>query len=392
MKKNVINQCIALAVVACVGTPAMAANLKIGNPETTLGELSASGFLRAKYQDRDWSENDHKLTFDAAKVNLDYKSPKIFGHLEYRCYQFDKLCDFSTLVDAYAGYNIDANHLVQAGLQAVPFGPSRFWESNYYGGVVTQIGLEDAHNLGLKYQGIFETGTKVELGYFTGDGGTYGGPYSDDASRYTSNFVKPEDPSLTHLDEKNMFIARVKQDIGGLPEGISSNVGASYWYSDIDNKTNGLTGDRQAWALFGDLIYNNLSFGLTVGQNDVDNKDPLNPKSSLMGSFDDNYLVANKGTFYTADLGYTFKNVGKLDAISTYAMYSSYDKDEKGFKTSTRNLVGVSAYYKDLTFVAEYVMGKNDSMLTKDGMLNSYAAGGDAGTNNLLNLQFYYNF
>ena len=391
MQKKALNTCVALVVLGCVGTPAVAADLKIGNPETDLGELSVSGFLRAKFQDKSWdSTSDNKLTFDAARINVDYKSPKIFGHLEYRCYQFDKLCDFSTLVDAYAGYNINDKHLIQAGLQAVPFGPGRFWESNYYGGVVTKIGLEDAHNVGVKYQGKFDSGTKVELGYFSNDGGTYGGPYSKDASRYTSNYVKPENADNTYLDETNMFVARVQQDISGLPEGLSSNVGASYWYSDIDNKTYNTTGDRKAWALFGNLAYNDLALAVTVGQNDVDNKDPSNSKTSLMGSFDDNYFVANKGTFYTADVSYSFKNVGKFDSISTYAMYSSYDKDEAGFKTSSRNLVGMAAYYKDITFVAEYIMGKNDFLI--GGPSNSYAEGTNDGTEKLLNLQLYYNF
>lgn len=392
MQKNALNKCIALVVLGCLGTPAVAADLKIGNPETDLGELSVSGFLRAKYQDKSWSDSDHKLTFDAAKINVDYKSPKIFGHIEYRCYQFDKLCDFSTLVDTYAGYNFNDNHLVQAGLQAVPFGPGRFWESNNYGGIITQIGLEDVHNLGLKYQGKFDSGTKVELAYFVGDGGNYGGS-SKDASRYSSNYVNPNTSGNAHLDEKNMFVVRVQQDIGGLPEGLSSNVGASYWYSDIDNKTYNATGDRKAWALFGNLAYNDLAVSLTVGQNDVDNKDPINPKSSLMGSFDDNYMVANKGTFYTADVSYTFKDVGKFDSISTYAMYSSYDKDEKGYATSTRNIIGAAASYKDLTFYAEYILGKNDAMLsTVSGFDDAYASGGDTGTNKQVNLQVSYSF
>lgn len=390
MQKNTLNHCIALIVVGCVGTPVYAADLKIGDAKTDLGELSISGFVRAKYQDKSWSEDDHSLTFDAAKINLDYQSPKVFAHLEYRCYQFDKLCDFSTLVDAYAGYNINDKHLIQAGLQPVPFGPGRFWESNYYGGVITQIGLEDVHNLGLKYQGKFASGTQLELAYFTGDGGKYSGPYSDDASRYTSNFVKPEDSSLTHLDEKNMFIARVKQDIGGLPEGVSTSLGASYWSSDIDNKSLNVTGDRQAWAVFANLGYQDLTFGLTVGQNDVNNKDPLNPQSSLMGSFDDNYMVANEGTFYTADVSYSFKNVGKLDSITPYAMYSSYDKSESGFETSSRHLLGVATYYKDLIFVAEYIMGKNDFLI--GGPKNSYAEGSHDASEHLLNLQLYYNF
>jgi hypothetical protein len=390
MKMKVLNHCCALAVVASLSTPVFAGNLSIGDAKTTAGELSVSGFVRAKFQDKSWTDNDHKLTFDAARINLDYKSPKLFGHVEYRCYQFDKLCDFSTLVDAYAGYNINDQHLIQAGLQAVPFGPGRFWESNYYGGVMTQIGLEDVHNLGIKYQGKFDTGTKLELGYFPGDGGRYSGPYSEDASRYTTNFVKPEDSSLTHLDETDMFIARVQQDISGLSEGVSSSIGASYWSSDIDNKTFGTTGDRQAWALFGNLRYNNLGVTATLGKNDVDNADPVTPEASLMGSFDDNFMVANEGMFYTVDLAYSFKNVGKFSEIEPHFMYSQYAKSEDGFKDSTRHILGVTAYYNNLMFVADYIMGKNDFLI--GGPTESYAQGSSAKSENMLNLQVSYLF
>ncbi|TGU85486.1 hypothetical protein YA64_016800 [Acinetobacter pittii] len=31
-------------------------------------------------------------------------TPNWFGKFQYRCYQYDKICDFSTLVQAYAGY------------------------------------------------------------------------------------------------------------------------------------------------------------------------------------------------------------------------------------------------------------------------------------------------
>lgn len=390
MQKKALNYCISLMVIGCMGTPAFAADLTIGDAKTDLGALTLSGFLRAKYQDKSWSENDHKLTFDAARINLDYKSSKLFGHVEYRCYQFNKLCDFSTLVDGYVGYNINDKHLLQAGLQAVPFGPGRFWESNYYGGVVTQIGLEDVHNVGLKYQGKFDTGTKLELAYFTGDGGSYSGPYSEDASRYTTNFVKPEDSSQTYLDETDMFIVRVQQELSGLPEGISSGVGASYWSSDIDNKTLGTTGDRQAWALFGNLHYNNLAVTATLGKNEVDNADPITPQASLMGSFDDNFMVANEGMFYTLDLAYSFKNVGKFSEIEPHFMYSNYAKSESGYKDSTRNIVGVTAYYNNLMFVADYIMGKNDFLI--GGPNDSYAQGSADKSEQMLNLQVSYLF
>ncbi|WP_216935542.1 MULTISPECIES: hypothetical protein [unclassified Acinetobacter] len=390
MKLKILNHCCLLAVMTVLSTPVVAGKLSIGDANSTTGELSVSGFLRAKYQDKSWTENDHKLTFDAARVNVDYKSPKLFGHVEYRCYQFEKLCDFSTLVDAYAGYHFNEHHLIQVGLQAVPFGLGRFWESNYYGGVMTQIGLEDVHNLGIKYQGKFDTGTKLELGYFPGDGGSYSGPYSEDASRYTTNFVKPENDLITHLDETDMFIVRVEQEVGGLPEGISGNVGASYWSSDIDNKTFGTTGDRQAWALFGNLNYNNLELLATVGKNDVDNADPVTSKASLMGSFDDNFMVANEGMFYTIDLAYSFKDVGKFKKIQPHFMYSQYAKSENSFKDSSRHILGVSVYYNNLLFVADYIMGKNDFLI--GGPSDSYAQGNANQSEQMLNLQVSYLF
>lgn len=390
MKLTVLNRCCLIGVMSALSAPVFAGNLSIGDATTTAGELKLSGFLRAHYQDKSWTDNDHKIAFNAARVNLDYQSPKVFGRVEYRCYQFEKLCDFSTLVDAYAGYNFNDQHLIQAGLQAVPFGPGRFWESNYYGGVMTQIGLEDVHNLGIKYQGKFDTGTKLELGFFPGDGGSYSGPYADDASRYTTNFVKPENSEITHLDETDMLIVRATQEISGLAEGVSTNVGASYWSSDIDNKTFGTTGDRQAWAVFGNVGYNNLKVTATLGKNDVDNADPVTPKASLMGSFDDNFMVANEGMFYTVDLAYSFKDVGKFKKIEPHFMYSQYAKSEDGFKDSSRHILGVSAYYNNLLFVADYIMGKNDFLI--GGPSDSYATGSADKSESMLNLQVSYLF
>lgn len=123
MKMNILTQSCLLAVVTNVSMPVFA-GLSIRDAKTASGELSVSGFVRAKYQDKSWTDNDHKLTFDAARINVDYKSPKLFSHIEYRCYQFDKLCDFSTLVDAYAGYNFNAQQLIQAGIQAVLLDPA----------------------------------------------------------------------------------------------------------------------------------------------------------------------------------------------------------------------------------------------------------------------------
>ncbi|TCM61174.1 hypothetical protein EC844_12927 [Acinetobacter calcoaceticus] len=378
-----------LSAVSLAGT-VHAADLEIGDSKSSLGSLKLSGFLRAKFQDKDYSDADHSLKFDAAKINLDYKSQYLFGHVEYRCYQFDKLCDFSSLVDAYMGYNINPQSSIKLGLQDIPFGPYKFWSSNYYGGVNSQVGLEDVHNLGINYNIQPIKGTTLDLAYFARDGGKYHGS-NGEASRYSSNYVSSNDPDQTCLKEKNMWIGRINQELNFLDnEHLKTSVGASYWYSTIDNKRTNQDGSRKAWAVFSQVAYDELKFTFTGGKNDVDNGDYTQSAQSSVGSFDDLYMVANQGTFYTADLSYTFKDVYKGISIMPYMMYSSYQKSQSGFKDSSRNIIGATIDYKSFSLVSEYIIGKHDPSI--GGTADSLGAGDDGRRNKMLNLTMLYHF
>lgn len=365
-------------------------DLSIGDPKSLEGELKLSGFIRAKYESKDWSKNDQKITFDAAKINLDYQSSLMLGHLEYRCYQTDKLCDFSALVDGYIGYQFNQTDQLTIGLQTMPFGPGRFWESNYYGGIVTQVGLEDVHNLGINYHVKPLKNTTIDIGFFPRDGGNYHGK-SVDSARYSSNFVKPDSSSeiQTELEERNMWVARFNQNFAFDNTDLSVSAGGSYWYSDIKNKTNQQTGNHQAWAIFSTLNYKNFKATLTGGHHKISNKDPLNSEVSVAGSFDYYNYLANEGNFYTADISYTFKNVGEIGTITPYAMYSAYDKSGN-FKTSTRNIIGISIDHKNLGYSIEYIMGKNDLLI--GGSEYSLAQGDDNKLHHLLKLSASYFF
>ncbi|MFU8927899.1 hypothetical protein [Acinetobacter puyangensis] len=363
--------------------------LKFGDASTDTGEIQVSGWLRANIQDKSYSDDEHKLKFDAAKLDIKYDSRQFFGNLEYRCYQFDTICDFSSLVNANLGYKISPTQRVTVGVQDVPFGPGRGWSTSWYGGLLVNTGLEDIHNLGINYQQQW-TNTKLDLAYFTGDAGNYVGK-SQDASRYTANFVKPDSTSDTYLDEKNMFVARISQDLPYFTvNDFSVNVGASYWYSDIDNKTNGQTGHRDSWALFSRLAYKGVNVTLTGGKNKITNKDPLYPDYAVVGSFDSAYYVANEGQFYTADVNYTFKNVLDRFQITPYATYTAYDKSHADYKTSTRSIFGAQLDYKKFSVASEYIIGKNDLFIGGDAQ--SFAQGDTGKSNKLFNLLFLYNF
>ena len=104
------------------------AGVTFGDPKSDTGALTISGALRGNYQDKDYGESasDQKIKFDAAILRLGYESPDWFGKVEYRCYQYDKFCDFSTLVYGYAGYHLNSTDHITVGVQPIPFGPGRF--------------------------------------------------------------------------------------------------------------------------------------------------------------------------------------------------------------------------------------------------------------------------
>ena len=377
--------------VAGLNIPSFA-GITFGNAESDTGALTISGALRGSYTDKHYGEaaSDQKIKFDTAILNLAYESPKWFGKLDYRCYQYDQLCDFSTLVYAYAGYHINATDDITLGLQPVPFGPSRYWDSSFYEGINNTMGLEDALNLGASYHFELPSKTQFDLAYFATDGGNYHGK-SKDSARYTANLVQTSDPATTQLSEKNMWIARVEQPLSFLNnDDFKMSVGGSYWYSEIENKKNAQDGSRKAWSLFGKLNYQNLNIVLTGGKLDINSKDTTHPYSSTLGSFDSEYDLANKGYFYTLDTTYTFKNVRDHLNITPYLVISGYDKKQQGFATSQRNIVGLAWDYKQILLYTEYVMSKNDPFI--GGSSNSLAAGDDNKWNKLVNVVLSYNF
>ncbi|WP_109441223.1 hypothetical protein [Acinetobacter haemolyticus] len=390
MKRTYLQLALASALTA-IFTPSYA-GISFGEANSARGKLTVAGYVRGNYQLKHYGEDadDQKLRFDVAQLKLDYERGDVFGHAEYRCYQYERLCDFSTMIDVYMGYRFNQTDHVMVGMQPIPFGVGRFWSNSLYGSVNTTAGLEDVHNVGVNYHVELPTSTKFDVGYFAIDGGHYSGQYTPDSGRYTSNYVHSDDPTQTDLQEKNMWIARISQDIALGIDGLGTQVGASYWRSDIDNKSTDQTGRREAWAVFGKVNYGNLGVTLTGGKNDVSNKDLVQPDASLMGSYDSEYQVANKASYYTVDAGYSFKDVGKIGNITPYVMHSRYDKDMDAAKDSIRHIIGVSVDHKQLSLVAEYIIGKNDPFI--GGTASSLALGDDNKWNKLLNLTLFYYF
>jgi hypothetical protein len=393
MKKSSFIYTLCGCTLIPLSIPSTYANISFGEADTGIGQIEIGGALRAKYQHKDYvypTSDDDKAKFDVAILRVNYNAQDWFGQTEYRCYQYETLCDFSTLVSGYVGYRFDTKTQMILGLQPIAFGPSRYWDSSFYAGINNTLGLQDILNTGLSLSTSLSESTVLDVGYFLRDGGDYRGT-SKDSARYSANFIRSNDATSTDLNEKNMWIARLRQDVDLFQHPDQSLMfGTSYWYSDIENKKTARNGSRQAWSIFAQVNYQDFTLTSTAGQLKIDNQDQALPDSSTVGSFDSEYRIANTGDFYSLDLKYDMQTHKKDMTISPYLVYSRFNKQKQGYIDSQRHIVGTAITYKNLALYSEYILSKNDPFI--GGKTNALAEGEKQDWNKLLNLTFIYSF
>ena len=359
------------------GSSVFAADLSWGNPALESGQLKLSGAIRTRFLDKDFvvkanegsSNDDWKLS--DIKLVLGYENPDWIASMDARCYQYDHLCDAIFLKKAWLGYKLSDQQRITVGLQPVDFGFGEFWGTSYYETLLNTVGLEDIDNLGIKYK-FANDQYNLTLGFYPTDGGNYKGT-SKDSSRYSGNFVEADDLTTgTNIEEKNMWIARASKKFElNKAQNLSTELGGSAWYSDLENKRTNIDGHRKSWNVFAQTQYQAWQWMFLAGKQDVTNGDNLFPNSSTIGAFDYPYQVANKGKYLVNEINYTFAQLfHQLENIKPYLSHSRFFKDEAGYKDSERLIAGVYFNYKAIGIQGEYILSKNDPMVgsSADGL------------------------
>jgi len=370
--------------------PMYAADLSIGDPSTDTGQLKLPGAIRTRYIHKDYvveankgSKNDDWQLADIKTV-LIYENPDWIASLDLRCYQYHRLCDALFLKDAWAGYKISNQQRISVGFQSVDFGFGRLWGNSYYETLLNTVGLEDIQNLGMKYQ-FKDDQHNFILGFYPTDGGNYKGT-SKDSSRYSGNFVEADDLTQgTDIDEKNMWITRFSRKFElNATENFSTEIGGSYWYSELQNHRTDQHGNRRTWSIFSTTNYQAWQWLFLFGEQNIKNGDDLLPNTSTIGAFDYPYQVANKGQYMANEINYTFaKPFHQLENIKPYVSYSRFYKDESGYQDSDRLIAGLYFNYKKVGIQGEYILSRNDPMT------GSGADGLAQGDSNQWNKLFY---
>ncbi|ENU58059.1 hypothetical protein L291_0814 [Acinetobacter guillouiae MSP4-18] len=380
-----------------VSMPSFAADLSIGDPKTESGELKLSGAIRTRYMYKDYiveaNEGSKNKDWQLADIKtvLSYENPNWIASLDLRCYQYSRLCDGLFLKDAWAGYKTSDQQRFTVGFQSVDFGFGRLWGNSYYETLLNTVGLEDIQNLGAKYQFKNDQYNFI-LGFYPTDGGNYTGT-SKDASRYSGNFVQADDLSQgTDINEKNMWVTRLSRKFELDPaQKFSTEIGGSFWYSDLENNRTQQDGHRSTWNIFSTTNYQAWQWLFLAGKQNIKNADNLLPNSSTIGAFDYPYQVANKGKFMANEINYTLAQpFYQLENIKPYLSYSRFFKDQKDYQDSDRLIAGVYFNYKAVGIQGEYIWSRNDPMT--GGSANGLAQGDSNQWNKLFYLSLGYYF
>lgn len=335
------------------------------------GTWKIGGAIRANYYVGDYGDpnGDTKgtrsdsgtISLDTFRINVDYENGPIVGKFEYRFYpgyRGSNQDSYSFPHTAWLGYNFDGGDQVQVGINRVPFGPgaygisqSWFFDQHFY------VGLADDMDLGVKYTTQFGD-VKVDLGYYyTDEGNWVGENFSEDSVRYSYDVTNE---SKGGYKERNQLNARVRMPVE-LGDGVTSEVGASLQYGQLDSAGDHDDGDHWAASLHAVTSIGNwkIATQLTRYKYDVEADQPLGTDELVQfGAYDFATLVAADAWIPAVSVSYYLETprLPWLDYVIPYFEYSSIMKEQSGFNDSELLTFGAAwgrggwYIYTDLVF------------------------------------------
>lgn len=359
--------------------------------------LDIGGAIRARF-DYDPDRDIQKLSFDTIRIDAKYKSDSWIGAGSYRCYggsypyeYTNSICDVAFASYAWIGYKFDPTQQVQVGLNQVPFGLQPYFGTTFFEGLGNVIGLEDVHNLGVKY--LKDTPEwNLQAAYYVNDGGQWKGT-SRGGKSYSTNVADADDYVVDGSDNKETHKLAVrltrKLDIAGW----ASEVGGSVLTSTLENKDTDDDGRRSAFALHYNGKNGRWGTALQATRQQMNAENAGTNKTVTFGGYDGTFNVAAKGNLYVAHVSYDVPGTYWLaSGVQVYTNYSRFDKSESAFKDSQRFIAGTSFSFKDLWIAVEWLHGKNDPYVGGSSYSESLGVGGSNQWENQLytNIGYYF--
>lgn len=321
-------------------------------------EVSIGGALRFNYNLSSWKPGQKArggdFGYDLFRINATAAYKGIYLNAEYRLYS--EAFGGGMLKEGWFGYRFNEANELQLGLTQVPFGIQRYNSNNWFFNLSYYAGLEDDHDMGIKY---IHLGEKIEyhLAFFkNAEEYRFGSNTEISHSRYSYDVAGRN-------KEVNQFNAKFIYKFGG---NLQQRVGFSAQYGSLYNLDTERNGDHHGLALHYEATYNKWNFravAMNVGHK-PESVDTDNPKVITMAAYGAPYEVAAHFNMYTMTLA---RNVpvdwGPVSALQFYNDFGYMQKKETNFEDSYMNVTGVLVTAGNIFAYIDYAAGYNHSWL-----------------------------
>lgn len=321
-------------------------------------EISVGGAVRFNYNLSSWKEGQKNrggdFGYDMFRVNFDAAWKDLYLNAEYRLYS--EAFGGGFMKQGWVGYRFNEEDEIQVGLSQVPFGIQQYNSHNWFFNLTYYFGLEDDHDMGVKY---LHTGEKFEYNlafYKNAEELRFGGDTETSPDRYSYDVVGRN-------KEVNQVNGKLIYKFG---DSIKNRLGFSAQYGGLYNLDTKETGSHSGLALHYEVDFQNWNFKLQAMTINNDPKNlPGESKDILqMGAYGVPYEVASDFNIYT--FAFSKSIPVKLGPISNLQFYNDFgymDKKIASFEDSFMNVTGVLISAGHVYTYVDYAAGYNHSWL-----------------------------
>ncbi len=356
--KRILTLCFILFSASCFAQDDDKPTIKVG------------GALRFNYNLSSWKDGQKDrggdFGFDLFRINVEAKHKKVKLNAEYRFYSSG--FGGGMLKQGWLGYEFNTKDEIQLGLTQVPFGITQYNSHNWFFGINYYIGLEDDHDMGVKF---IHRGEKWEydIAFFKNAEELRFGSLSDVSdSRYSYDVssIDLDGNGLLELRNKEVNQLNLKAAYKFGSDKATHKIGASTQYGGLYNLDTEKMGNHHALALHYEMKAGRYDFKLQASQFNLNAKNPESQPNDViaMTAYGAPYLTAAEGRSYTVGMGYSVPvKWGPISNLQFYNDFGMLDKAKTSFEDSFMNVTGVLITAGNVYTYVDFAAGKNHPWL-----------------------------
>jgi hypothetical protein len=324
-------------------------------------ELHVGGALRFNYNLSSWKEGQKirggDFGYDVFRVNAKaaYKGVKL--NAEYRLYSTG--FGGGMLKQGWVGYDFNPDNNLQIGLTQVPFGITQYNSHNWFFGLNYYVGLEDDHDMGVKYTHNDENWFYALAFFKNAEELNFGSNSDVSDSRYSYDVSSSAD-GLYRNKEVNTFNGKFARKFAG--SNSNHMVGISVQYGGIYNLDTEETGDHYALAAHYELTAGKFNLKIQATKYDYNTRNPAGQSNEMiaMTAYGYPYMVAAEATTYTIGPAYSVPvEWGPISNLQFYNDFGFMDKANGEFEDSFMNITGVLVTAGQVYTYVDLAQGKD---------------------------------